>query len=34
VVVGGSTVVEDGRHVLGDVAALLTSSLAAVRGNR
>jgi formiminoglutamate deiminase len=34
VVVGGRTVVEDGRHVLGDVAALLTSSLAAVRGNR
>jgi formiminoglutamate deiminase len=34
VVVAGRTVVEDGQHMLGDVAALLTSSLAAVRGHR
>jgi cytosine/adenosine deaminase-related metal-dependent hydrolase len=34
VVVGGRTIVEDGQHVLGDVAALLTTSLAAVRGHR
>jgi formiminoglutamate deiminase len=34
VVVGGQTIVEDGTHMLGDVAGLLTTSLAAVRGNR
>jgi cytosine/adenosine deaminase-related metal-dependent hydrolase len=34
VVVGGRVVVEGGRHRLGDVAALLGSSLSAVRDHR
>ena len=34
VVVGGQVVVRDGQHRLGDVAGLLTSSLAAVREHR
>jgi formiminoglutamate deiminase len=34
VVVGGEVVVRDGQHRLGDVGALLTSSLAAVREHR
>ena len=34
VVVGGRTVVEDGRHVLGDVAAMLGKALAELREHR
>jgi cytosine/adenosine deaminase-related metal-dependent hydrolase len=34
VVVGGRTIVADGKHILGDVPALLISSLAALREHR